>query len=81
MENFYPRIKNINKRIAMDLGFLYIYRELERDKEKKELKSFWKEASPTEVLQLPMGEYYYRPYIDFIDILNSGIEVFHHFFI
>jgi hypothetical protein len=68
MENFYPRIKNINKRIAMDLGFLYIYRELERDKEKKELKSFWKEASPTEVLQLPMGEYYYRPYIDFIDL-------------
>jgi len=77
MENFYPKIKAINSRIALDFGFLYIYRKLEDDEEKLQLIEFWKKNSPPQTVQLPMGEFFYRPYFDFIylDKIMNGLFI------
>lgn len=70
IKDFYPKVKNINSRIAVDLGLLYIYRNLDDEDEKNELVKFWKTISPPEILHLPVGEFHYRPYVDFINIDN-----------
>ena len=75
--NFYPKIRNINKHIALDLGFLYIYRQLESDEERDALVNFWREKSPAQTVQLHMGEFHYRPFIDFIylDKIMNGLFI------
>ena len=52
---FSPKVAGINQRIATDLGFLYIYRQLESEQDKDELVKFWFKASSQETLQLPIG--------------------------
>jgi len=75
--DFYPKITDINQRIATDLGFLHIYRQLENEQDKDELIKFWYKTSPHETLQLPMGEFHYRPYIDFVylDKIMNGLYI------
>jgi len=77
MLNFYPKIKSINSRIALDLGFLYIYRKLDNEDEKERLINFWKKNSPSKTIQLPMGEFFYRPYLDFVylDKIMNGLFI------
>ncbi|MGC9778008.1 MAG: hypothetical protein HZR80_02055 [Candidatus Heimdallarchaeota archaeon] len=77
MIKFYPKVKDINQQIALDLGFLYIFRQLENDDDKDELVNFWQENSEPKIIQLPMGEFHYRPYIDFIflDKIMSGLFI------
>lgn len=77
MKDFYPKVSSINSRIALDLGFLYIYQNLETETEKEELVNFWRENSSPEIVQLPMGEFHYRPYIDFIslDKIMNGLYI------
>jgi DNA-binding Lrp family transcriptional regulator len=75
MLELYPKVKELNSQIALDLGFLFIYRYLEDDDEKYELLDFWREKSTHQIVQLPMGEFHYRPYIDFIylDKIMNGL--------
>ena len=77
LKEFYPKVQLINARIALDLGFLYIYQNLELDEEKEELVRFWKENSSFETVQLPMGEFHYRPSVDFIslDKIMNGLFI------
>ncbi len=77
MLELYPKVKELNSHIALDLGFLFIYRHLEDDDEKYELLDFWREKSPHKIVQLPMGEFHYRPYIDFIylDKIMNGLFI------
>lgn len=77
MLELYPKVKELNSHIALDLGFLFIYRHLEDDDEKYELIDFWREKSAHKIVQLPMGEFHYRPYIDFIylDKIMNGLFI------
>ncbi|MHA1365234.1 MAG: hypothetical protein ACTSXA_07620 [Candidatus Heimdallarchaeota archaeon] len=74
---FSPKVAGINQRIATDLGFLYIYRQLKSEQDKDELVKFWFKASSQETLQLPMGEFHYKPYIDFVylDKIMNGLYI------
>ncbi|MHA1557311.1 MAG: hypothetical protein ACTSPM_10305, partial [Candidatus Heimdallarchaeota archaeon] len=76
-ENLLSRVKTINTRIAADLGLLYIFQQLENDSDKEELLKFWRLNSPHQVIQLPMGEFHYRPYVDFIslDKIMNGLYI------
>lgn len=76
ISQFYPKVKNLNSRIALDLGFLYIYRQLIDEYDKEVLLDFWKLNSPPEIVQLPMGEFYYRPYSEFIYLDKIMNELF-----
>jgi len=76
MVQFYPKVKNLNKRIAIDLGFLYIYRQLVDQNDKEVLLDFWRLNSSPEIIQLPMGEFYYRPYSEFIYLDKIMNELF-----
>ena len=77
MLELYPKVKELNSRIALDLGFLFIYRHLEDDDERYELLEFWREKATHQIVQLPMGEFHYRPYIDFIylDKIMNGLFI------
>ncbi len=77
MLELYPKVKKLNSHIALDLGFLFIYRHLEDDDEKYDLLDFWREKSTHRIVQLPMGEFHYRPYIDFIylDKIMNGLFI------
>ena len=76
-QDLLPQVKKINPRIAADLGLLYIFRKLENDSDKEELLKFWRANSPHQVVQLPMGEFHYRPYFDFIslDKIMNGLYI------
>ncbi|MHA1154666.1 MAG: hypothetical protein ACTSQK_01045 [Candidatus Heimdallarchaeota archaeon] len=76
-ENLLSRVKTINTRIAADLGLLYIFQQLENESDKEELLKFWRLNSPHQVIQLPMGEFHYRPYVDFIslDKIMNGLYI------
>ncbi|HUT82207.1 MAG TPA: hypothetical protein VMZ29_13480 [Candidatus Bathyarchaeia archaeon] len=77
MKNFYPKVKNINNRIALDLGFLYIYRQLDNDDDRDYLVDFWGKHSKVETVQLPMGEYHYKPFTEFLylDKIMNGLFI------
>ncbi|MBD3192049.1 MAG: hypothetical protein GF308_15485 [Candidatus Heimdallarchaeota archaeon] len=77
MNEFYPKVKDINPRIAFDLGLLYIYRELTKENNKEELLRFWEKNSPPKTIQLPMGEFHYRPFMDFVqlDQIMNGLYI------
>lgn len=77
MSDFYPRIKSLNNQIALDLGLLYIYRKLNNDEDKSALEEFWRSKSPILTVQLPMGDFRYRPYLDFIylDKIMNGLFI------
>ena len=77
MEELYPKVKTINHQIALDLGFLYIYRHLNEDDSQNDLLKFWREKSKHQIVQLPMGEFHYRPYVDFIylDKIMNGLFI------
>ncbi|NHJ86710.1 MAG: hypothetical protein FK734_14695 [Asgard group archaeon] len=77
MLELYPKVKTINSQIAKDLGFLFIYRHLETEEDKDVLIKFWRSKTNHQILQLPMGEYHYRPYIDFIylDRIMNGLFI------
>jgi hypothetical protein len=68
--NYLQRFKEIHPQIAFDLGMLFLYNHLEKQTEKEALVDFWKSHSPVITVNLAIGEYQYRPYIDFI-ILDS----------
>ena len=76
-QDLLPQVKKINPRIAADLGLLYIFRQLENDSDKEELLKFWRINSPHQTVQLPMGEFHYRPYFDFIslDKIMNGLYI------
>ncbi len=77
MLELYPKVKGLNSQISLDLGFLYIFRSLEDDDDKYELLEFWQEKSAHQIVHLPMGEFHYRPYIDFIylDKIMNGLFI------
>ncbi|NHJ46875.1 MAG: hypothetical protein FK733_03720 [Asgard group archaeon] len=77
MESFYPQVIKLNKRIALDMGFLYIFRQLDDDDDKEVLLNFWRINSPPEIIQLPMGEFYYRPFSEFVylDKIMNGLFI------
>ena len=76
-KNLLSRVKTINTRIAADLGLLYIFQQLKNDLDKEELLKFWRLNSPHQIIQLPMGEFHYRPYVDFIslDKIMNGLYI------
>ncbi|MBN1328565.1 MAG: hypothetical protein JXA54_03740 [Candidatus Heimdallarchaeota archaeon] len=77
MKDFYPKVKNLNSRIALDLGFLYIYRQLDNENDRDYLIEFWSKHSNAETIQLPMGEYHYKPYTEFLylDKIMNGLFI------
>jgi hypothetical protein len=77
MEEFYPQVTKLHKQIALDLGFLYIYRQLDEEHDKEVLFKFWRINSPPKIIQLPMGEFYYRPYSEFVylDKIMNGLFI------
>ncbi len=77
MTNFFPIVQGINNRIALDLGFLYIYRQLNDEEDRDYLVNFWSKHSKPETVQLPMGEYHYKPFTEFLylDKIMNGLFI------